>query len=329
VTTLLVANNGGHIKQLHSLAPRLGLDAERVWVTVRTQQTTALLAGEQVCWVDYPQPRDVAAVLRHALATRHLFSQHRFTAAVSTGSSLALSVLPQAALHGVDTRFIESATRVEGPSTAGKVLARLPRIRMYTQYEHWASERWHYGGSIFDGFAVVPAVAAAGGGAGRPAPAAPAGRRTGRPLSVVVTVGSTEAYGFRRLLERMVSVLPADAEVLWQTGSTDVSGLAIEARPSVPSDELARAVAAADVVVAHAGTGSALGALEAGKLPVLVPRRRAHDEHVDEHQGQIARSLGGRGLALVREADEITLEDLEHAADVRVERASAPPDFAW
>ncbi|WP_432490924.1 glycosyltransferase [Kineococcus auxinigenes] len=313
MTTLLVANNGGHVKQLHSWLPRLGLEGDRVWVTVRAPQTTALLAGEQVCWVDYPDARDYRALVRHALATRHLFRRHRFSTAVSTGASLALSVLPQAAARGVDTRFIESATRFEGPSMAGRVLARVPRVRVYTQYEHLTSERWRYGGSIFDGFTAAPGA--------EPLPE--------RPLRVVVTVGSTGAYGFRRLLDRMVQVLPADAEVLWQTGSTDVTGLDVEARPAVPSDELAAAVAAADVVVAHAGTGSALGALEAGKFPLLVPRRTAHREHVDEHQGEIARALGERGLALVREADEITLTDLHRAATTTVQRLQAPPLFAW
>ncbi|WP_432486107.1 glycosyltransferase [Kineococcus esterisolvens] len=312
MTALLVANNGGHVKQLHSWLPRLGLGEDRVWVTVEAPQTTALLAGEEVCWVDYPDARDYRALVRHALATRHLFRQHRFSAAVSTGASLALSVLPQAAARGIDTRFIESATRFEGPSMAGRVLARMPRIRVYTQYEHLTSKRWRYGGSVFDGFTAVAGAA-----------------RTRDPWRVVVTVGSTGAYGFRRLLDRMVQVLPPDAEVLWQTGSTDVTGLDIEARPAVPSDELAAAVAAADVVVAHAGTGSALGSLEAGKFPLLVPRRTAHGEHVDDHQGEIARALGQRGLALVREADEITFADLEQAATTAVERRQAPPPFTW
>jgi len=317
VTALLVANNGGHVKQLHSLAPRLGFATDRVWVTVRAPQTTALLRDEEVVWVDYPDARDLGAVLRHARAVSPVFRRRRIETVVSTGASLALSVLPQAAARGIDARYIESATRFEGPSMAGRLLARVPRIAMYTQYEHLADRRWRFGGSVFDGFTAerVPG----------PAPS---------PLRVVVTVGSTGAYGFRRLLDRVVQVLPEHSVVTWQTGSTDVAGLElrgvqVQARATMPADELAAEVAAADVVIAHAGTGSALGALEAGRLPLLVPRRVEHGEHVDGHQGEIARMLEQRQLALVREADELTRNDLDLVATSRVRRTFDPPAFRW
>lgn len=313
MTALLVANNGGHVKQLHSLAPRLGFDEDRVWVTVGSPQTETLLAGEDVLFVDYPDTRDVRAVARHARAAGALLRRRRFSKVVSTGSSLALSVLPQSALRGVDTAFIESATRFEGPSMSGRLLAAVPGVDVYTQYERRVTRRWRYGGSVFDGFEAVEGEPWEG----------------SRPLRVVVTVGSTGQYGFRRLVERMVAVLPAGAEVLWQTGSTDVGGLDVDARPSVPGDELDAAVRRADVVVAHAGTGTALGAVEAGKLPLIVPRRREHDEHVDDHQSEIAAALGGRGIALVREAGSLELADLLQAARTMVVRREDPPPFRW
>lgn len=48
MTTLLVANDGGHIMQLHTLRRRLQIDGEPIWVTPRTPQTESLLAGENV-----------------------------------------------------------------------------------------------------------------------------------------------------------------------------------------------------------------------------------------------------------------------------------------
>ena len=45
MTALLVANDGGHIMQLHTLRPRLDV-RDVVWVTPRTPQTESLLAGE-------------------------------------------------------------------------------------------------------------------------------------------------------------------------------------------------------------------------------------------------------------------------------------------
>ncbi len=83
----------------------------------------------------------------------------------------------------------------------------------------------------------------------------------------------------------------------------------------------------ADVVVAHAGVGTALAALEVGKCPVLVPRRLAHGEHVDDHQTQIAGELSRRGLALTVDADALTLDHLLEAAGRTVGAPADPPAF--
>jgi UDP-N-acetylglucosamine transferase subunit ALG13 len=81
-------------------------------------------------------------------------------------------------------------------------------------------------------------------------------------------------------------------------------------------------------VVAHAGTGIALMALENGKLPVLVPRRSMHGEHVDDHQLTIALELALRDLAVSRDADSLKARDLEHAAGHRVTKVLDPPQLA-
>jgi UDP-N-acetylglucosamine transferase subunit ALG13 len=86
-------------------------------------------------------------------------------------------------------------------------------------------------------------------------------------------------------------------------------------------------LAAADVVISHGGTGSALSTLRAGRFPVLLPRRAAFAEIGDEHQDRFARELAERGLALHRGVDELTADDIFLAATRRVERATAPPPF--
>jgi UDP-N-acetylglucosamine transferase subunit ALG13 len=123
----------------------------------------------------------------------------------------------------------------------------------------------------------------------------------------------------------MIELLPADAEVLWQTGATDVRDLDIEARVSVPGDELDAAIRDADLVVAHAGTGSALSALEAGRAPVLAPRRTEFGENIDDHQALLAAELAGRGLAVHVTPETLTLADLTAAASRRIRRVADPP----
>jgi UDP-N-acetylglucosamine transferase subunit ALG13 len=142
---------------------------------------------------------------------------------------------------------------------------------------------------------------------------------------VVVTLGTYRGYSFVRLVRHLLEVLPPEADVLWQTGDTDTSGLGIDGHYAIPERELIDAMREADVVVAHAGVGTALAALEVGKCPVLVPRRLAHGEHVDDHQIQIAQELARRGLAISVEADALTVEDLRRAAGRAVTTLAEEP----
>jgi len=163
----------------------------------------------------------------------------------------------------VTCNYVESAARSAGSSLTGRLSGRLPGVRLYTQYSGWADARWRWVGSVFDGFEPVQPVAVPEGGLRR----------------VVVTLGTQGGFPFRRGLEALVRRLPAicapEAEILWQTGGTDASGLGIAARPTVPPRVLQEAVRSADLVIAHAGVGSALLALDAGRTPLLLPRRRA------------------------------------------------------
>jgi UDP-N-acetylglucosamine transferase subunit ALG13 len=211
----------------------------------------------------------------------------------------------------LDCHYIESAARSDGPSKTARMISRIPGVRLYAQYEAWADEQWHYRGSVFDSF--VPA----------PEPA----ERPSELRKVVVSLGTFRDFGFERLVKRLLELLPPDAEVLWQTGDTDVSGLGIQGHHAIPERELIAAIGEADVLVAHAGVGTALAALEIGKCPVLVPRRLAHGEHVDDHQIQIASELSHRGLALSVEADALTLEHLLDAAAIRVATVAVEPPF--
>jgi UDP-N-acetylglucosamine--N-acetylmuramyl-(pentapeptide) pyrophosphoryl-undecaprenol N-acetylglucosamine transferase len=77
-----------------------------------------------------------------------------------------------------------------------------------------------------------------------------------------------------------------------------------------------------DLVVCHAGVGSVVTALAAGHVPVVAPRRKVHNEHVDDHQTQFAEMLRERGLAIVRDADEITAADFDLALRMTARRLS-------
>jgi UDP-N-acetylglucosamine transferase subunit ALG13 len=305
MTTLLVASEGGHLVELQVLAQRLGV-SERAWVTFDSPQSRSALAGEEVHFAPFAGTRDIVGTARATWWARDFLRSHQFETIISTGASIAVAVLPLASRGGAACYYFESATRTSGPSLTGRLLEPFRSIKLFTQYESWANRRWKYSASIFDMFSVVAL----------PEP--------GAPRRIVVSLGLHKGFSFRRVVEQLVRIIPEGTEVLWQTGDTDTSGLGIKSHVSLPTHELVRAIEESDAVITHAGIGSIISALQAGKRPVVIPRRVQFKEHVDDHQTLIAAELAKRELVVRAEADEVQWADVIRAASSRVESGPAP-----
>ena len=317
--TLFVAKAGGHLTELVEIATRLPSDGDdiAIWATNENAQSRSVLAGKTHVFVPYVGAKDVIGVAKMLPLVHRLHRVHKFTRVISTGSGTALPFLPYLSLRGVPAHFIETATRVEAPSLTGRMLSKVPGIKLYTQYDQLAHGRWNNAGWVFDRFKASR----------RPEP--PVIRR-----AVVAAGSSNSGYPFRRLLEAVAPLLsPGGAleqrqetpiETLWQTGGTSTDGLGIEAREWVPTEELDAAIAHADVVISHAGTGSAFSTMAAGRMPVLVPRDPDRGEIGDTHQRRFAAQLDKHGIAMCREPEMLTIDDLLEAAAYRIESVPEP-----
>jgi UDP-N-acetylglucosamine transferase subunit ALG13 len=229
--------------------------------------------------------------------------QEQFDVVVSTGAAATLTALPQLLRPGKHVVYIESVSRFAGPSLTGRIMNAIPGTELYTQHASWADRKWKYHFSVLDEFGSVPAHAAPG----------------SRP-NVFVTLGTIRPYRFDRLVDQIVQIAP-QAEIIWQLGETERADLPGKSHTYMSAGEFESTARAADVVISHAGVGTALRLLEMGICPVLVPRRRHFGEHVDDHQGQIADHLSDRNLAVVREASGLTWDDLMTAGSRQVVRA--------
>jgi UDP-N-acetylglucosamine transferase subunit ALG13 len=130
---------------------------------------------------------------------------------------------------------------------------------------------------------------------------------------IFVSVGTHEAP-FDRLL-RTVYELGLDEEIVVQHGPSSVrSKLALEAE-YLSFDEVVDYIRAARAVVTHAGVGSVMVALANGKRPIVMPRLRSFDEHVDDHQLELARRLEANGLVTVVESPAAMAEALAQATE--------------
>ncbi len=89
----------------------------------------------------------------------------------------------------------------------------------------------------------------------------------------------------------------------------------------IPVVEYRARVAAASLFVAHAGMGSIIAAIEAGKPLLMLPRLQAEGEHNTDHQLATARSIGARpGLHIAADA-----ADLKRQASALLSDSGAPP----
>lgn len=119
---------------------------------------------------------------------------------------------------------------------------------------------------------------------------------------IFVTVGTQ--LPFDRLvlaMDRWAAVHPG-CPVIAQTGASAASAPHLDVRARVTPAEFCDLVAAADAVVAHAGMGSILTAIELGKPVVVMPRRADRGEHRNDHQ--LATTAGLSHIASIRVAHD-------------------------
>jgi UDP-N-acetylglucosamine transferase subunit ALG13 len=113
---------------------------------------------------------------------------------------------------------------------------------------------------------------------------------------IFVTLGTNEAR-FDRLLQGIDGLAGGD-ELVVQHGPSPVRPAGATCVEFLPFEEMVETMRRARIVVTHAGVGSVMTALLAGKRPVVVPRLHRYGEAVDDHQLLFGRRLAEGGLAV-------------------------------
>jgi UDP-N-acetylglucosamine transferase subunit ALG13 len=144
---------------------------------------------------------------------------------------------------------------------------------------------------------------------------------------IFVTVGNFN--GFPRLVsavDRLKAQGLIPDEVLLQVGGvSDFRSEVCRVAQFLAPEEFEHAMEQASVVIAHGGAGTLIQALRAGKVPVVIPRRKKYGEHVDDHQLEGAQELAAQGkVILAREVAELPAA-IEQARARSAQTAAAPP----
>lgn len=129
---------------------------------------------------------------------------------------------------------------------------------------------------------------------------------------IFVTVGTHE-QSFDRLLkyiDEMVEKKIINEEVIVQKGYTNYTMKNCKEFDLIGYDEMQKYINEARIVITHGGPASFMAPISVGKTPVVVPRRKKYNEHVNDHQYEFAKKVEERFSNIividnVNELDEV------------------------
>lgn len=126
---------------------------------------------------------------------------------------------------------------------------------------------------------------------------------------IFVTVGTHEQQ-FNRLIE-YVDMLKAKGviadEIVMQTGFSTYQPVNCKWSRLLSYQEMQKNIADARIVITHGGPSSFIAPLQVGKVPIVVPRQKQFEEHVNDHQVHFCEAVKERqkNILVVKEITEL------------------------
>jgi beta-1,4-N-acetylglucosaminyltransferase len=146
---LLVCSSGGHLQQLLALRPAWG-GYSHVWVTFDKSDARSLLADERVVFAYSPTNRNAKNLVRNLWLAWRTLASVRPRVVLTTGAGVAVPFAWLARLRRVKVVYVESFTRIEGPSLTGRLVAPVAS-RAYVQWPEMEPlvPKARYAGNVF------------------------------------------------------------------------------------------------------------------------------------------------------------------------------------
>lgn len=146
---LLVCSSGGHLQQMLALKPAWEPYAH-VWVTFDKSDARSLLRDERVVFAYSPTNRSLKNLARNLVLAWRVLGRVRPRVLVTTGAGVAVPFAWLGRLRRVRVVYIESFTRIEGPSLTGRLVAPIAH-RAYVQWPEMEGlvPRGRYAGNVF------------------------------------------------------------------------------------------------------------------------------------------------------------------------------------
>ncbi len=143
---------------------------------------------------------------------------------------------------------------------------------------------------------------------------------------ILVTVG-TEKFPLNRLMswiEKLIEqnlLKPEQEEIIIQYGSCTIVPNKVKGYSVLDACEFEQLVVQARLIIAHCGEGTIDLLANLTKPFILVPRSSQFQEHVDDHQIELAEQLAQQGIPVANSAEDLA----EFLASPQVAKISVSP----
>lgn len=118
---------------------------------------------------------------------------------------------------------------------------------------------------------------------------------------IFVTVGTHEQQ-FNRLIEevdRLKKCGIIKEDVFVQTGFSTYEPKYCEWKKLISYKEMQLKIKEARIIITHGGPASFIAPLQIGKIPIVVPRQKQYNEHINNHQVEFAKIVETRNKNII------------------------------
>lgn len=121
-------------------------------------------------------------------------------------------------------------------------------------------------------------------------------------MKVLVTIGSMVEKKFTRLFKIIDELCEEGtldgSQVTAQVGFDNYQSKYYKCFDMIADEDFKKMIDEADLIIAHAGTGTVTSSIKKGKKVIIFPRVAKYDEHYDDHQLELAELFTSQGYVL-------------------------------
>ena len=108
-------------------------------------------------------------------------------------------------------------------------------------------------------------------------------------IKIFVTIGN-DKHKFNRLIDTLVELDKTHEDLFFmiQYGHTQPKIKSDRYKDFISKEQFVNEIMQADLIICHAGAGTLVQVVNAGNKPIVVPRLNKFNEHLNDHQLEIA-----------------------------------------